>query len=139
MKNHSRNKKRISPLKAGFWYTVSNFIVKGIVFITMPIFTRVMDSSDIGLFSNVTSWFSILAIITTFQLYSSVNIAKYEYFGELDSYISSNLFLGNIITILWYAIILVFNDFFVTLFNIDIVSLNVIFIYLLFYPAIEMY
>ena len=135
----TKNKKNSSPLKAGFWYTVSNFIVKGIVFITMPIFTRVMNSNDIGLFSNISSWFSIFAIIATFQLYSSVNIAKFEYPEELDSYISSNLFLGSIITTIWYILILIFKDFFVELFNIDIVSLNIIFIYLLFYPAIEMY
>ena len=42
-------------LKAGFWYTICNFFVKGLVVITTPIFTRIMSSEDIGLSSNITS------------------------------------------------------------------------------------
>ena len=56
-------------LKAGFWYTFSNFLIKGIAFLTMPIFTRIMSKYDIGVFSNIISWFNILAIITTFLKY----------------------------------------------------------------------
>ena len=37
-------------LKAGFWYTFSNFLIKGIAFLTMPIFTRIMSKYDIGIF-----------------------------------------------------------------------------------------
>ena len=37
-------------LKAGFWYTFSNFLIKGIAFLTMPIFTRIMSKYDIGVF-----------------------------------------------------------------------------------------
>ena len=128
-----------SVLRAGIWYTISNFIVKGITFITMPIFTRIMSISDIGGFSNIISWFSILSIITTFELYSSVTIARFDYKKDLDSYISSTLFLGSLITFLFYVIVLIFNSFFQNIFSMDFETINVLFIYMLVYPAIQMF
>lgn len=128
-----------SALKAGIWYTISNFVVKGIVFLTMPIFTRLMSSDDIGMFSNITSWFNILAIITTFEIYSSISIARFDYKDKLDSYISSTLFLGTLITAFFYIIVLIFHNLFESLFMIDFLTLNLMFIYLLVYPAIQMF
>ncbi len=132
-------KKNDKVLKAGIWYTISNFLVKGIAFLVMPIFTRIMTSSDVGYFSNIMAWFNILAIITTFEIYSSVSIARFDYKKEIDSYISSSLFLGTLITIFFYLIVLIFHSFFENLFMIDFLSLNIIFIYLLVYPAIQMF
>ena len=87
------NGKNNKVLKAGIAYTISNFLVKGMSFLTMPIFTRIMSSEDIGQFSNVSTWFGILAILTTFELFSSINIARFDFKEDLDSYISSILIL----------------------------------------------
>ena len=126
-------------LKAGFWYTISNFSIKGLAFITMPIFTRLMTKSDIGLFSNITSWFTIFSIVMTFELYSSLSVARFDYKDDIDSYISSNLFLGTIITFMFYVIFLIFHNFFESIFMIDFITMNILFIYLLFYPSVQMY
>lgn len=135
MKNNINSTNKV--IKAGFWYTFSNFLVKGIVFITMPIFTRIMSKSDIGMFSNITSWFSILAIITTFEIFSSINLARFDYKDELDQYVSSSLILESIITSFFYIVALIFHNFFQELFMINFQTLNIMFIYLLFYPAIQ--
>ena len=74
-----KNKESSKVLKSGIWYTISNFIVKGLAFITMPIFTRIMTADDVGMFSNLIAWFNILAIIATFELYSSVSIARFDF------------------------------------------------------------
>lgn len=126
-------------LKAGIWYTISNFLVKGIGFLSMPFFTRLMTQSEIGSFSNITSWFSILAIVATFEIYSSISIARFDYKGKLDEYISSCLILGSSITLGFYLIVLVFHSFFEQLFLMDFMTLNLVFIYLLVYPAIQMF
>ena len=52
-------------LKSGVWYTASNFLVKGIVFITTPIFTRLLTKTDFGLYNNYVSWLAIITIIVT--------------------------------------------------------------------------
>ena len=131
--------KKNKVLKAGIIYTLSNFFVKGLAFLTLPIFTRIMTSSDIGLFSNITSWFNILAIIVTVELYSSLNVARFDYKDKLNDYISSTLILGSLITLFFYFIVLCFHSFFENLFMMDFLTLNIIFIYLLFYPAVQMY
>lgn len=136
MKKNNENSK---VLKSGIWYTISNFIVKGIAFITMPIFTRIMSTDDVGMFSNLIAWFNIIAIIATFELYSSVSIARFDYKNDLNKYISSNLFFGSLITLIFYIIVLVFYDFFTKLMMIDFKTLNIMFIYLLVYPAIQMF
>lgn len=133
-KEKHENKKAV---KAGFWYTLSNFVVKGIAFITMPIFTRIMSSYDIGMFSNVISWFNVLAIITTFEIFSSINIARFDYKDELDSYVSSTLILETFITATFYVIALIFHNSVENLLMINFETLNIIFIYLLVYPAIQ--
>ena len=132
-------KKKNSALKAGVWYTISNFFVKGIAFFSMPIFTRLMTSHDIGVFSNIVSWFHVLAIITTFEIYSSVSIARFDYKEDLDTYISSNLFLGTIITLFFYILALILHVFVEDFLMIDFATLNIIFIYLLVYPSVQMY
>lgn len=126
-------------VKAGIWYTICNFFVKGLTFLTMPIFTRLMSSSDIGMFSNISSWFNILAIITSFELYSSISIARFDFKDELNEYISSSLILGTILTIFFYIIVIIFKNFFLNLFNMNFETLNLIFIYLLVYPAVQMF
>ena len=43
-------------LKSGIWFTISNFIVKSIGFITTPIFTRMLSKSEFGDFNNFTTF-----------------------------------------------------------------------------------
>lgn len=136
MKKKSQGNK---VLKAGILYTICNFMVKGLTFITMPIFTRLMTSSDIGAFSNITAWFNILTIVTTFEIYSSVSIARFDYKDNLNEYISSSLILGTLITLVFYIFVLIFNPFFTNLFGMDLKTINIIFIYLLFYPSVQMF
>lgn len=132
-------KKNNSALKAGFWYTFSNFLVKGIAFISMPLFTRLMSKSDIGLFSNITSWFTILSIVATLELYSSLSIARFDFKEDLNSYISSNLVLGTILTFIFYILFIIFHNLISKYLMIDFFTLNIMFIYLLFYPSVQMF
>ena len=125
-------------VKAGTWYTVSNFLIKGISFITLPIFARLLTKDELGQFSNITAWFNILAIITTFELYSSVSIARFDFKNELKKYISSNLVLGTVITLVFYIFCLIFHTIVEQILMIDFFTLNIMFIYLLVYPSIQM-
>ena len=128
-----------AAFKAGVWYTACGFLIRGLAFITMPIFTRVMSTYDIGIFSNIIAWFSILAIVTTFELHASVNIARFDFKKELDSYISSLLVLGSLITGGFYILALISHEFVESFLSIDFVTLNIIFVYLLVYPSVQMF
>ena len=43
-------------LKSGFWFAICNIVQKSVMFITVPIFTRMMTSSEYGLTAIYQSW-----------------------------------------------------------------------------------
>lgn len=126
-------------LKSGAWYTICNFLVRGIGFISTPIFTRVLTQGDIGRFSNMLTWVSLLAIVTTFDLYASLSVARFDFKDELNEYVASNLVLSSTITIFFYGLFLLFGDNILKILGFSKLQLHISFIYLLLYPAIMMF
>ncbi|MBE6553119.1 MAG: hypothetical protein E7666_02135 [Ruminococcaceae bacterium] len=125
-------------LKAGIWYTISNFFSKAVVFLTMPLFSRLMDQEDIGLFSNYNSWVSVLVVIASLELFTSVTIAKFDYKDDLNDYIFSNLIFGSVFTLILLAVLLPFKAQVVSFFGFTDLQIGILLIYLLVYPATEM-
>lgn len=67
--------------RAAIWYTVCNIIQKGLVFLTTPIFSRLLTTEEFGLFNVFTTWQSILIIFVSLNLASGVflrGLIKYE-------------------------------------------------------------
>ena len=68
----SRAKNKYSSMstavKAALWFTVCNLIQRGINFLTMPIFTRIMPSADYGTYTVYNSWYSIIVIFASLNL-----------------------------------------------------------------------
>lgn len=129
----------VKALKSGVWYTVSNFATKAMGFVTMPIFTRIMSSSDVGDYSNFSAWIVILAAITSVDLYSSVAVARFDYKDELNEYIASVLVLGSSITAGCYALTIIFQEHILKFLNFSAFELHLAFIYFMVYPAIQMF
>ena len=73
-------------VKSGIWFTASNFLVKGIGFITMPFFSRLLTKAEFGDFNNFTTWLNILLIVTSFNLESSLIRVRFDFEGHLDVY-----------------------------------------------------
>lgn len=83
-------------LKAGTWYVISNFLIKGIAIFTTPIFTRMLSPEAFGITHTYTSWLGIFTIIGTLDIYSCVQIARHDYSDEeIDSFISSILTISS--------------------------------------------
>ena len=68
-------------VKAGIGYTVGNMLVKGITFLTIPLFTRLMSTESYGLFNTFNSYMAILTIFIGLALHASIKNAKYD-FGD---------------------------------------------------------
>lgn len=94
-------------LKAGFWYVISNFLVKALSFITTPIFARLMTAEQYGEFSNYASWQSTLLILTGAELYNTLSRAYYDYTEDYDKYVSSLTISACLLTALFYVLFLV--------------------------------
>ena len=132
----SQNKR---ALKSGIWYIIGNFLLKGIGFITIPFFTRLMTQEDIGDFSNILTWVGVLSIVFTFDLYSSIAVARFDYKDDLNDYISSSLILGSAITLIFFAVTFPFRFFLLRIINVSEYAYYCAIIYMIAYPAIQMF
>ena len=103
----------IKALKSGIWYTISNFLVRSIGIITIPIFTRFLTKTEFGLYNNYTSWLGILTIFVTLNIQSTLGRAKYDFGEKFDEYILSVLILSSVSAAIWFIIIGFCRNFFV--------------------------
>lgn len=127
-------------LKAGIWYTICTVLQKGLAFLTMPVFTRLMTKSDIGLFNTYASWISLFVTLTTFDLPLSIIRSKHEFKGDADSYSFSVLTLTTIINCIFIGLTFVFRKW--ILFDwLEIKPSFILpmYLYLLFNPAIDIF
>ena len=97
--------------KATFWYTICNILQKGVSFITLPIFTRLLTVSDIGVCNLYNSWAAIFSVFVTLYLpYGVFSVAMQKYKNDRTVYISSM----QIILLCWGCFVLlltlIFNE-----------------------------
>lgn len=131
----SMNKSIVS----GFWYTLSSFLLRGLSFITAPIFTRLMTTAEIGEFSNYASWLSIIMIVATLGLDATMISAKFDYKDKLDSYCFSTLTMSSGIVLLWAVVFNCFPGAAETFFSLPVSQLNIMLLYLAFLTVLNMY
>ena len=108
--------KKNKVLKAGIGYTIGNYFLKGLGFITVPIFSRLMAVSDYGIYNTFLSYEGMLYLFIGLALHSSIKNAKYRYGDErLDSFTSSitifPLVISCIVLILGNLLLPVINHF----------------------------
>lgn len=129
----------IKAIKSGVWYTGANFIIKGIGFITTPIFTRLLTHQDYGLYSNYTSWLTTLLVFATLNLGTSFISARFDFENDFDSYVLSVLVLSSLVTLFLGIIMRSFSGFFTSLTGLESRHLNVMIVYMLFFSAVDMF
>lgn len=96
------------PVRAGFWFTICNFMQRGITMITTPIFTRILPEEQYGLISTFTSWQNILILITTLSLYKAM-MNLYVKYDNKEKVLSAVSGLSFILTIAWFGIYCLFS------------------------------
>lgn len=86
---------------------VSSLLVKGISFLTTPIFTRIIDSEQYGIVATYNSWLSIIEVFAILGLTSAgvFNVGLKDHKEDRDKYISTILVLSNITTIVVFGIL----------------------------------
>ncbi len=126
-------------LKSGFWYILSNLIVRGITLITTPIFTRLLTQEQYGDYSNFLSWTNILVIIITMRMESSLISAKYDYKEKLEMYNLSIISLTAVLAAVGGLILNLFSDIFVDLMGIKRTYMNLMLVYCFFYSVLNIF
>ncbi len=126
-------------IKATIWYTVSSYMSRGIGFITIPLFARLLTKTEYGLVDNFFAVLSILSIIGTLGLSSSLISARFDFEYEIYNYIKTNIIFGLCISITMFAGYMVFNKYFFSLTSLNCLFFSLMFISIAVSPAYEMY
>lgn len=107
-------------VKASFWFMFCNLFQKGISFITIPIFTRIMTAEEYGSYALFCSWESVLTIFVTLNLsYQVFNNGMVKFSNDKDGYTTSMVGLTFVSFVIWGSIILIFKNWFGTILQLD--------------------
>lgn len=121
--------KQSKVFKAGIGYTIGNVMVKGINFLAIPIFSRLLTTEEMGLYTVFAAYEAVLFVFIGMALHSSIRSAKYEFEGEIDNFTSSitGIYWINLIATLIISI--VFNKTLTKILDIDLYALIMLAIY----------
>ena len=124
------------PAKASIWFTFSSIIQRGISILSTPIFTRIMTKEEYGVYSVYQSWYGIISIFATLNLYAGVYNNGMTMFPEdRKRYTSSLQGLSTTITIVLFFVYLINIEFWNDFFELKSLYIFCMFIEILFVPA----
>jgi O-antigen/teichoic acid export membrane protein len=100
-------------------YISANFFLKGLTFLTIPVFTRLLSPADYGnisLYSTLTSIFGIIFILGT-------DGALYRYYFEKNedyhSFLGTNMVFLLFVNILFISLLFIFKSYIINLFSLN--------------------
>lgn len=97
---------------AGSFYLIGNLFNKAIVFLTIPVFTRLLTTSEYGMVSTYISWVTIVGTFIGLSLGSSIRTAFVDFKQNINAYISSIMFLSTLNFIVTSFLIIVITYLF---------------------------
>ena len=74
--------------RASTYYFIGNIFNKGIAFLTIPIFTRILSTTDYGIVTTYNSWVSILSLVIGLAIPMGIRASFIDYEQEKDSFLS---------------------------------------------------
>ena len=135
----NKNNSQSVVIKSGIWYTISNFLLKGFDFLTIPIFSRLLTSEEFGNYNNFVSWVQLIIIIATLSLHTSLLSAQYDFKGNINNYISTLLIMGTVNATIIASLVGLCPEFFEKLFSMNVKLILFIMLYATVRPAFDMY
>ena len=127
-----------SALKSGVWYTISSITVKAILIITTPIFTRLMSTSEYGTSATFTTWFTLLSVVCSLNVWYSIGRAKIDFPGKINEFVASIQLLAFIFTGIVEIFAILNLDMTCELLELPKAMVFALGLYLLAYPAVQL-
>ena len=122
--------------KAAVWYVICNILQKGIAFLVIPIYVRLLTTSEYGQYTIFQSWCNILIIFATLNLHCGVYTkAMVDYSDDRDRYTSCMQGLSTIITLVLFGVYLLSQELWVRYMELDTTTFGLLFLYFIAYPS----
>ncbi len=133
-------KKRYSdlalPARAAIWFTICNFILRGISFITVPIFTRLIPSDEYGILSVFISYEQVILILATWEIQiGAYQKGLFKYKENKELFTTSTQALVNILSIVFFFMVFVFRPYISDFTGMNACILSLLFFYILVHPS----
>lgn len=126
------------PAKASMWYIVCNILQKGISFLVVPIYVRMLTTAEYGKYAVFQSWRDILIIFATLNLYGGVfTKSMVDKENDRDRYTSVMQGLSTLITGVFFVLYAVKHQFWNSVFDLDTITMLLMFGYFICYPALS--
>ena len=126
------------PIKAAIWFTIVNFIVKGISFITVPFFSFYLSTEEYGKMSIFQTYQGILINFATFEMYSGAYIRGIlRYKDNVPLFTKSEQLLSSLITIFCFVLCIPIQTWLISKAQIDFKIYVLMYGYFLFFPAYQ--
>ena len=106
MQNSKLNK---LALKAGVFYIVGQLFIRGITFLTTPVYTRLLSKAQYGEIRVYESWLLIMVPVMSLCLWRSVDRAKYDMGEKYNEYVSSVQSLSYLSILSFFGVSLIFR------------------------------
>lgn len=115
-KEYNSKDTNLVAIRAGVWFTICNILQRGIQFVYMPLYTRLLSPEGYGRYASFTTWSNILAVFATLNLCNAVfTNAMIEFKENRQDYLSSMYGLSFVTTtvsfVVMYPLNLVFIQF----------------------------
>lgn len=123
--NNNSNK----ALKAGIGYTIGNILIKGISFLSLPLFSRLMTTDEFGVYNVFISYESILFVLIGLAMHSSLRSANLEFKNQINEYTSSITIIYFLNLIIYTSIVLLLGKRISNLLGFDISILFLLIFY----------
>ena len=122
--------------RASIWYTICNFFQKGISFIVVPIYVRLLTTAEYGGWNVFQSWRDILIIFASLNLYCGVYTKTLvDNRDDRDRYTSSMQGLGTLISIGLLLIYCLIRKWSNRVIGLTTPYMLLLFLYFIVYPA----
>lgn len=105
------NKKQANVFSHSRNFMIAELFNKGVSFLTIPIFTRLLSPSEYGVLAIVTSIVSIFTVIMGLNIAGAVNRKYLEFHKDFDQFMGTNLAFYSFSNILFLFLGFLFKDF----------------------------
>lgn len=124
------------PVKASIWFTICSVLQKGITLLSTPIFTRLLTTEQYGVYSVYQSWYFIINIFATLNLYAGVyNTGMTKFSDDRPRFTSVMLGLSTTLTVVLFLVYVSFEKFWLSIFDLAPVFMYAMFLEFVFAPA----
>lgn len=137
MKITERWKNLQGPARAAVVFVFASFLLRGLSFLTTPIFTRLVDQDQYGVIVTYNNWAAIIEVFAVLGMTSAgvFNIGLNDYREDQDRYISSVLVLCTLADIISFALLFAFKRLFPEVLTLPDSLLVLMGLHFILYPA----